>query len=182
LYEINTYIYSMKSINYSSGQIINGLIYLKDIPPLISLSRKSRMALFQCYCGNLFETLIRSVITGNTKSCGCFAHKSKKTRFIKHGLRNHAVYKVWCGIKTRCYNKNRADYKYYGGLGITLDQEFHDFKTFFDYVTTLEMYDQKEKLKLTIDRIEVLKNYERGNLRWATRKQQSLNQRRNSGH
>lgn len=179
--DVYAYIYCMKSIIYTTGQIINGLIFVKEVAPLISPSRKSRMALFQCHCGRKFEALIRSVITGNTKSCGCWGAKSRSIRFKKHGLREHDVYRTWCGIKTRCYNKNRIDYKYYGAVGIALSEEFHDFKMFFDYVASLPLYEKRKELKLTIDRIDVLKNYERGNLRWATRKEQSLNQRRNSG-
>lgn len=172
----------MKAIQYTTGQNINGLVFVKEIAPLVSPSRFSRMAIFQCHCGRQFETLIRSVVTGNTKSCGCWGAKSRSIRFTQHGLRQHDVYKTWCGIKTRCYNKNRNDYKYYGGIGIIVSKEFHDFKAFFDYVSTLERYELRHDLKLTIDRINVRGNYERGNLRWATRKEQSLNQRRNSGY
>lgn len=170
----------MKSIIYTAGQVINGLVFVKEVAPHISPSRQTRMAVFQCHCGRQFETIIRSVITGNTKSCGCWGAKSRSIRFKRHGLRQHDVYKKWCGIKTRCYNKNRIDYKYYGGVGIRLSEEFKDFKTFFDYVSSLPLYDKRIELSLTIDRINVRRNYERNNLRWATRKEQSLNQRRNS--
>lgn len=170
----------MKAIQYTTGQNINGLVFIKEIAPSISPSRSSRMALFQCHCGRQFETLIRSVVTGNTKSCGCWGSKSRSIRFTQHGLSQHDVYKTWCGIKTRCYNKNRNDYKYYGAIGIILSKEFHDLQTFFDYVSKLERYELRHDLKLTIDRIDVRGNYERGNLRWATRLEQALNQRRNS--
>lgn len=170
----------MKATYYESGQNINGLIFIKESEPLMSPSRVSRMAIFRCNCGRQFNTLIHSVVTGNTKSCGCWGAKSRSIRFTKHGLRQHDVYKIWCGIKTRCYNKNRIDYKYYGGIGIELSNEFHDFKSFFDYVSLLSRYELRKELKLTIDRINVNRNYERNNLRWATRKEQSLNQRRNS--
>ena len=170
----------MKSINYKIGDLINGLEFVKNAPPLISPSRKTRKAVFRCKCGSEFTCIIRSVISGNTKSCGCLGIKSRKKRFTTHGLRKHPIYKIWSGIKTRCYNKNRADYKYYGGLGIALSGEFQNFKCFFDYVTNLQNYNKRDELKLTIDRIDVLKNYEKGNLKWSTRKEQSLNQRRST--
>lgn len=168
-------------IKYESGEFIGGLRYIKEIPGHRSPSRITRMGLFECNCGRQFETIIRSIVSGNTKSCGCFGSRSRSERFTKHGLRNHDLYKIWCGIKTRCYNKKRIDYKYYGGLGIVLSDEFHDFKTWFNYVTTLPLYGNRKELKLTLDRIQVTKDYQRGNLRWATRREQSLNQRRNSG-
>jgi hypothetical protein len=81
-------------------------------------------------------------------------------------------------MKTRCYNKKRADYKYYGGRGITVSEEFRsDFLVWFNYVTSLPNYENREKLNLTIDRVDNNKNYERGNLRWATKKQQVKNSR-----
>jgi hypothetical protein len=170
----------MKAIEYQSGQIINGLVFIKEELPHISPSRKSRKASFKCKCGKKFTAFIGSVVSGNTKSCGCWGSKSRSIRFTKHGLRSHPLYNIWSGIKTRCYNKNRHDYKYYGGCGVVLSDEFHDFNTWFNYVISLPEYENREIKKLTIDRINVNKNYERGNLRWATKLQQSTNQRRNS--
>ena len=122
--------------------------------------------------------MIRSALTGNTKSCGCLGVLSRKARFTKHGKSNHPIYKIWCGVKTRCYNKNRDDYKHYGGRGISLSQEFaDDFQCFYDYVSELEFYKEREVRSLTIDRIDNNKNYERGNLRWGTREEQARNRR-----
>lgn len=165
----------MKAYSFEHGDVINGVTFIR----VISDERPKR-ALFKCSCGRSFKCIIRSIVSGNTKSCGCWGAASRSARFTVHGLRNHSIYSIWCGIKTRCYNKNRLDYKYYGGMGVTLSNEFSDFLRFYEYVIGLPDYENKEKLKLTIDRIDASGNYERGNLRWATRKQQSLNQRRNS--
>jgi hypothetical protein len=168
----------MKKIKYVTGDKIGNLTFIKDGDPHISPSRKSRTGLFRCKCGNEFTAIIRSVITGNTKSCGCYGRKSRSERFKKHGLRNHKLYSTWQSMKTRCYNKKRADYKYYGGRGITVSEEFRsDFLVWFNYVTSLPNYENREKLNLTIDRVDNNKNYERGNLRWATKKQQVKNSR-----
>jgi len=169
----------MKKIKYKEGEIINGLVFVADAEPHISPSRKTRAAVFKCFCGQRFKTLIRSVVTGNTKSCGCHGRQSRSDRFKKHGLRSHKLYGTWQSMKTRCYNRKRADYKYYGGRGISVSEEFRgDFNVWFDYVTSLSNYESRDELNLTIDRIDNNKNYERGNLRWATKKQQA----RNSGY
>lgn len=172
----------MKAIQYTKGQKINGLTFIKEIDPYQMPSRSMRMGRFECSCGNLFDTIIRSVVTKNTKSCGCYGYSSRSKRFTTHGLINHPLYSVWCTIKSRCYNKKRLDFKYYGKIGVVLSDEFHDFKKWFDYVTMLPRYKDRERLKLTIDRINPKGNYQRGNLRWATRQQQALNQRRNSAY
>ncbi|KKM94261.1 hypothetical protein LCGC14_1200070 [marine sediment metagenome] len=170
----------MKRINYIYGDNLNGLIFIKEIEPQISLSRKSRRAIFKCFCGKEFGTIIRSIISGNTKSCGCFGLKSRSSRFTKHGLRQHPLYRVWCSIKTRCSNQSRADYRYYGGKGIKLSEEFsNDFLSFYNYVISLDKYDERESKKLTLDRISNVGDYDRGNLRWATRKEQANNRGNN---
>lgn len=171
----------MKTKNIEQGTIINGVEFMRELPHVEHPSRRSRFAEFRCYCGKIFNCYLASVVSGNTKSCGCYGASSRSDRFRKHGMSKEPIYKIWKGIKTRCYNKNRGDYKYYGGCGIVMSEEFHDFKTWMDYVASLPGYATRAEDKLTIDRIDVTKNYERGNLRWATRKQQSLNQRRNSG-
>jgi hypothetical protein len=170
----------MKRKEYNNGDVINSIVFIKEIDPYICPSRKMRKATFKCICGKQFDALISSILTGNTKSCGCFGINSRKERFTTHGKRNHKVYKIWCGIKTRCNNKNRKDYKYYGERGIKLSDEFNDFIKFYDYVTELPEYLNMIENKLTIDRIDNNGNYERGNLRWATKQQQTAN--RNLGY
>ncbi len=170
----------MKRKAYNKGAIINGVEFINDVEPILIKGINYRRAEFKCKCGNVFTCLINSIVTGNTKSCGCYGKLSRSVRFTKHGLRKDPIYNIWCGIKTRCYNKKRIDYKYYGKIGITLSDEFHEFINFYKYVTSLPKYKNRINLKLTIDRINPNLNYERNNLRWATRKQQSLNQRRNS--
>ena len=169
-----------RKYNYKAGDIINDITFLKYVEPYISNGHIVKMGLFRCKCGKEFICLMGSIVSKNTKSCGCYGLTSRSKRFKTHGLSQTKIYKRWKGIKTRCYNKNRNDYKYYGGRGIVLSDEFHDFNVWYNYVKELPNYLNVEKLKLTIDRIDAFKNYERGNLRWATRKEQSLNQRRNS--
>lgn len=170
----------MKRANYQHGDIINGIKFIEEIKPKRWRKILFRRALFECRCGIKFKCLITSISTGNTKSCGCYGALSRSKRFTKHGLRRHELYGRWTSIKTRCYNKNRSDYKYYGGRGITLSDEFHDFKIWFEYVSSLDGYNDRKKFNLTIDRIDNNQNYERGNLRWATKHQQNINTQRHA--
>ena len=56
---------------------------------------------------------------------------------VQHKLRNHALYRLWAGIKTRCYNKNVPDYKNYGGRGVVMCEDWkNNFKLFYDWATT----------------------------------------------
>jgi len=69
---------------------------------------------------------------------------------------------------------NRKDYCNYGGRGISMSIEFHDFDVWNSYIKSLPDYG---KPGYTIDRIENDGNYERGNLRWASKSTQACNRR-----
>ncbi len=78
-------------------------------------------------------------------------------------------------MKIRCYYKKHSNYEYYGGRGITVCEEWkNNFKAFYDHVIALSDYG---KPGYTIDRIKNDKNYEPGNVRWASKHIQSVNRR-----
>jgi hypothetical protein len=60
----------------------------------------------------------------------------KKTveRSTKHGLYHNPLYKIWKGIKQRCYDNNSPDYGYYGGRGIKVCKSWrNDPKAFIEW-------------------------------------------------
>ena len=80
-------------------------------------------------------------------------------------------YKIWKGMFTRCYNSNYKLFKDYGGRGITISQRWHKFENFRDDM--IDSYNDK----LSIDRIDNDKGYEKDNCKWSTRKEQNANKR-----
>lgn len=133
--------------------------------------------LFKCDCGSYTIQDIGSVAAGKTKSCGCYHREESAVRasmqFTKHGLRSTRLYSIWKSMKVRCLNPNSKSYKDYGCRGITICNSWAtDFKSFYDWAMSSGYADN-----LTIDRIDVNKNYTPENCRWATQKQQCLNKR-----
>lgn len=75
-------------------------------------------------------------------------------------------------MKSRCFNKNGKSYKDYGGRGISVCEEWIKDPTAF-----LLYMGPKPSTKHSIDRINNNGNYEPGNVRWATSKEQAANKR-----
>lgn len=74
-------------------------------------------------------------------------------------------------MNQRCYDPNSIGFKHYGGRGIVVcDQWKGSFLTFYADMG-------KRPDGMSLDRIDVNGNYEPGNCRWATQKQQVLNRR-----
>src|SRR4051794_40791254 len=84
-------------------------------------------------------------------------------------------YRIWAGIKTRCTNPKVAHWKYYGGLGVKVC--FDSFQQLLmDIGPRPDPYPTDGRY--TIDRWpNPHGNYEPGNVRWATMKQQAQNER-----
>lgn len=129
--------------------------------------------LCQCECGNKKIVKYSDLYNGRTKSCGCLRKDLVKEEFSTHKLSKHPLFKRWINMKTRCYNPKAINYKNYGGRGIRICNEWlHDFKKFYDWSMANGF-----KENLSIDRINNDGNYEPGNCRWATAKEQVHNRR-----
>ncbi|HLG26886.1 MAG TPA: hypothetical protein VI423_03795 [Paenisporosarcina sp.] len=107
--------------------------------------------------------------TRPTKSCGCI-----NTRRTSHNLRHHKFYNTCCSAITRC-QPNKSASIWYHDRGIRCHWSID---TISDFIRYLEENLPERQEGESLDRIDNDKGYEPGNLRWASKSQQTLNRRR----
>lgn len=127
-----------------------------------------------CLCDCGIEKIIngQNLRRGLTHSCGCF----KQEKQTIHAESHSRTYQAWINMKARCRpNPENPFFKYYAARGIKFcarwDNSFVDFLTDMGGPCppgmSLDRYPNNDG------------NYEPGNCRWATRKQQMNNTRNN---
>lgn len=124
-----------------------------------------------CECGNEKLATSGNLKHGLVKSCGCL----RKLTNIKHGDSYKRIRHIWNRMMAVCYKENHKQYKYYGGRGIDVCLEWHEYDKFKEWA-----YANGYSEELTIDRYPNNdKGYYPNNVRWATYKQQNNNKRSN---
>lgn len=89
-------------------------------------------------------------------------------------INDHPLYNIWSMIKQRCNNPKHTHYNLYGGRGVKICERWT-----ISFAHFIEDVGERPSLKHTLDRFPNKKgNYEPGNVRWATVKQQNENKRK----
>ena len=130
--------------------------------------KKETMCRCMCDCGNTHISYVGKVTSGKIASCGC--QKGNK----KHNAHGSRLYRIWQAMKSRCLNPNTANYKYYGGRGINVCDEWMEFAPFAEWAKEHGYSDN-----LTIDRKDIDKGYCPDNCEWVTMKHQNNHHKSN---
>lgn len=149
---------------------------------VVSIEHQNKRTLLncQCDCGNHISREVYMIGSGIVSSCGCSKGEALK-RYNSSGKRSkgcfkdgrslHPLYGTWFQMISRCENPNSNHYDRYGGRGIKVCEEWHDFWKFIEWSNSVGGRPQG----YTLDRINNDGNYEPNNCRWANWRTQKTN-------
>lgn len=152
-----------------NGQVFGQLTVLK----LAGTKRRFADWLCLCVCGR--EIIVRSdALKKGQHSCGCVFRLESSKRLYRHGFGGTKIYQAWRHMLRRCYNPNDANYKHYGGRGITVCETWRISVT--NFVADMG---EPPTCAHSLDRIDNNGNYTKDNCRWTTIETQANNRRGN---
>lgn len=128
----------------------------------------------KCDCGNIIKTRSHNLVTGDTKSCGCFKIEETKRRNTTHGMNKTHEHLCWLAMKQRCDYEKHVSYHLYGGRGIRVCDRWR-----FSFENFLSDMGPAPSRNHTIERVDTDGDYCPENCKWATYKEQGQNTRTN---
>lgn len=118
------------------------------------------------YCGKYFISSDR-----RTRFCSRECGYNNRRMLKNQNVQNLRLHRIYNGMKSRCYHPSAKDYKHYGAKGIKVCQEWlNSFLNFYEWALSHGYEDS-----LTIDRINVNKDYCPDNCRWVDLNTQNNN-------
>lgn len=163
-----------------TGKRFGRLVAIKKIGNATS---HGTLWLCKCDCGNTKETRANYLRNGQTTSCGCYRSEQKSKQMkksaawnTKHGHCKRgsrtSLYNVWNTMRERCENPKSTSYPNYGAKGITVCEEWSDFKNFLAFAENTGY-----RKGLALDRIDGDGQYCPENCRWVTQRENNRNKK-----
>lgn len=162
----------MTALSQLAGKRFGNLLVLSQAPSHVTPSGNNRTRWHcQCDCGQQMTAWAEHLVSGRVVSCGCRKIERVKALNTKHGLTGSLEWNSWRGMKERCHNPRHVAYDRYGGRGVKVCDRWRD--SFENFVADMG----PRPPRTSLDRIDSNGDYEPRNCRWATNREQRINQR-----
>lgn len=147
----------MGKLIIKSGLRFGRLVAIREGKTLrLPSGQTNRTIRCKCDCGKVKNIRLLHLIRGRTQSCGCI--------HPKHGYAKSKLYRVWTGIKERCFRDGHINSNRYKGRGIKMcDRWKNSFTSFKNWALQ-----NGWKEGLQIDRINNNGHYTPSNCRFVT--------------
>lgn len=128
----------------------------------------------RCDCGREKMVNHYNLLSGKSTNCGCLKVERIRQvgyRNVQHGMEKTPTYRAWVEMRRRCRSTTRGESHLYAGVSVCAEWD-QSFEAFFRDVG------ERPGPGYSLDRYpNPAGNYEPGNVRWATAKEQANNRR-----
>lgn len=145
-----------------------------EVKSLIGLRKTGYYWLCQCQCGCFTELRTTQITRRLVKSCGCLAREILGNRSRTYGEGRTPLAAIWRAMIARCHNPKSTAYSQYGAKGVVVCERWRN--SFLDFKSDVGTPLKGQHL----DRFPNSNgNYEPGNVRWTSCKNNQRNRRNN---
>lgn len=146
--------------------------FIREVEPRVTTvastgkSRRYRQVLLEClHCHVHFIADAGNAKRTKQKCCSLTCYQ-KSVAVVEGGNEKHPLYSRWLSMNQRCTNKAVPHYGNFGGRGITVSPELHEFPNYLDVVSKLPNYPKRITEYTQLHRIDINRGYTPDNLKW----------------